>query len=296
MGSHFIKYLLDGNLATQVTVLDNLSYAADQSRLSGYESHFSFKNCDLRDPGQLIEATVGADIVFNFAAETHNDNSLKRPFDFIQTNVMGTYNLLEAARQNGFHLHQVSTDEVYGDLPLGSSAKFTEASAANASSPYSASKAAGDQLVKSWVRSFGVSATITNSANNFGPGQHPEKLIPRTLALIKAGRKPQLYGTGSNVRDWLYVEDHSAAVWLVATQGKIGQNYIVSAQDLLSNLDLIRLINAAHGLPHDFIEFVPDRPGHDLQYSSDSSRLRNELFWRPSGVKVETWLGSLSVA
>ena len=292
MGSHFVRYLIDRNLANEVVVLDSLTYAADRTRLTGYQNDFTFVKCDIVELDDLIDATAGSDIVFNFAAETHNDNSLKRPIDFLQTNIIGVYNLLEASRKNGFHLHQVSTDEVYGDLPLGSTERFTESSPINASSPYSASKAAGDQLVKAWVRSFGVSATITNSANNFGHGQHPEKLIPRTLGLIGAGKKPQLYGTGRNIRDWLNVEDHCSAVWLVATMGNRGQNYVVSAHSLMSNIELVKIINAVHGLPEDYVEFILDRPGHDLQYASDSSRLRNELAWNPSGMGIEEWLST----
>jgi dTDP-glucose 4,6-dehydratase len=290
MGSHFVRHLLNENLAEKVAVFDNLSYSSDRHRLQGYESRFIFIEGDLRESAKLNSATDGFDIVFNFAAETHNDNSLERPLDFIQTNIVGTSNLLEAARLNGFHLHQVSTDEVYGDLPLGSPDRFTETSSFNPSSPYSASKAASDHLVKAWARSFGVRATITNSANNFGSGQHPEKLIPRTISLIRSGRPPELYGKGKNVRDWIHVDDHSRAVWLVATQGTAGESYLVSANQLISNLELVQMINGAFGKPRDLFEFISDRPGHDLQYSSDSAKLRDELSWSPNAPSLEEWL------
>lgn len=295
MGANFVSFLHLNGLADRIVVFDNLSYASDESRLSQLpQGSYSLVVGDLRDEKSLMEVTRGADYVFNFAAETHNDNSLSRPIDFLQTNVMGLANLLEASRLHGFHLHQVSTDEVYGDLPLGSSQRFTEFSKYRPSSPYSASKASGDLLVSSWVRSFGVKATITNSANNFGNFQHPEKLIPRSIGLILDGKRPELYGNGRNVRDWLNVDDHSSAVWAVASLAKNGSQYLVSSGQLMSNLELVSAINLSFGRRADDLEFISDRPGHDLMYASSAERIREEIGWRPVGKSVSEWLESLA--
>lgn len=295
MGANFVSFLHLNGLADSIVVFDNLSYASDESRLSQLpQGSYSLVVGDLRDEKSLVEVTRGAEYVFNFAAETHNDNSLSRPIDFLQTNVMGVANLLEASRLHGFHLHQVSTDEVYGDLPLDSSQRFTEFSKYRPSSPYSASKASGDLLVSSWVRSFGVKATITNSANNFGNFQHPEKLIPRSIGLILDGKRPELYGNGRNVRDWLNVDDHSSAVWAVASLAKNGSQYLVSSGQLMSNLELVSAINLSFGRQADDLEFISDRPGHDLMYASSSERIREEIGWRPVGKSVSEWLESLA--
>lgn len=295
MGSDFVRFLLDHNPGVNITVVDNLAYSSDLARLEGYKSHFSFKQADIRDTDEMIQLTDEADFVFNFAAETHNDNSLERPLDFISTNVDGVVSLLEAARVNNFHFHQVSTDEVFGDMEAGSPSRFTEDSPIVPSSPYSASKAAGDAICLGWHRSFGVKLTISNSANNFGPYQHPEKLIPRSIELVRQGLKPKIYGDGSNVRDWLNVRDHSRAVWEIATKARKGSRYLISAHHLVSNLELIKFLNVALGQTPDFIEFVTDRPGHDRQYASDSGKLRTELGWKPEGPDIGTWFQTLGV-
>jgi dTDP-glucose 4,6-dehydratase len=291
MGSHFVRYVLRQQGVGSVTVLDNLSYASDPSRLSDVSGDFREVIGDIRDLDSLKSHTRGFDFVINFAAETHNDNSLTRPGDFVSTNVNGTFNLLECSRENGFRFHQVSTDEVFGDLPIDSSLQFDEESTIKPSSPYSASKAGGDALVLAWHRSFGVPVSITNAANNFGTGQHPEKLIPRSLFLLGSGSMPELYGSGLNVRDWLYVEDHSSAVWLAAN-GPTGERYLVGADQLVSNLDLIRHMNTCFGRPADAVTFVSDRPGHDRKYASNSSKIRSSLGWRPIGPSVFDWLSN----
>jgi dTDP-glucose 4,6-dehydratase len=295
MGSHFVKYLHSNNLADQIVVFDNLSYAADESRLSNLpDGSFALVVGDLRSSTHVEEVTKGSDFVFNFAAETHNDNSLVRPRDFVDTNVNGVLNLLEASRKYGFHLHQVSTDEVFGDLPLGSADRFVETAPYRPSSPYSASKASSDMLVLAWVRSFDVRATLTNSANNYGDFQHPEKLIPRSLQLIREGKKPELYGSGRNVRDWLHVDDHSSAVWKVATSSPNGSRYLVSRDQLLSNIDLIGLLNQGMGRAVDDFIFIPERAGHDLMYASNSAALRADLSWSPEGPTMKNWLLGLA--
>ncbi len=293
MGSDFVRYLVEEEPDVDITVIDNLAYSSDLARLKACEGRFRFTRADIRDTEAMLSITTGVDFVFNFAAETHNDNSLHRPLDFISTNVNGVVSLLEAARVNGFHLHQVSTDEVFGDMSVGSTSRFTEQSPVVPSSPYSASKAAGDALCLGWHRSFGVKVTISNSANNFGPYQHPEKLIPRSIQLISQGTKPEIYGDGSNVRDWLNVRDHSRAVWRISTTSEVGSRYLISAHDLVSNLELIELLNVALGQTPNFYKFVEDRPGHDRQYASDSTKLRSELGWTPQGPDVRSWIQSL---
>ena len=295
MGSDFVRFLDAEHSAVEIVIVDNHSYSADLARLSELKSAPQIMNADIRDLDEMKEITREVDLVVNFAAETHNDNSLVRPLDFVTTNVNGVASLLEASRENGFRLHQVSTDEVFGDMQVGSPERFVEDSPMDPSSPYSASKASGDNLCMGWARSFGVDVTVSNSANNFGPYQHPEKLIPRSIKLIQGGQKPKIYGDGSNVRDWINVRDHSRAVWEIATRAASGSRYIVSAHNLVSNLALIRTLNESFGLPSDNYEFVSDRPGHDRQYASDSSKLRKTLAWKPIEKSLQQWLKELSL-
>lgn len=295
MGSDFVRFLDAEHSELEVVIVDNHSYSADLTRLSGMKAMPRIINSDIRDLDAMKEITRDVNLVVNFAAETHNDNSLVRPLDFVTTNVNGVASLLEAARENGFRLHQVSTDEVFGDMEVGSEERFVEDSPIHPSSPYSASKASGDNLCMGWARSFGVDVTLSNSANNFGPYQHPEKLIPRSIELIRDGQKPKIYGDGSNVRDWINVRDHSRAIWEIATRAESGSRYIVSAHNLVSNLALIQTLNERYGLPSDNYEFVNDRPGHDRQYASDSSRLRRDLSWKPIEKSLQQWLNDLAL-
>lgn len=293
MGSDFVHFLVENQPDVEVLVIDNFSYSADLSRISGLENLVDVVKADIRNLDSMLELTQGIDLVFNFAAETHNDNSLTRPLDFVSTNIDGVANLLESARANGFRLHQVSTDEVFGDMEIGSEQRFNEDSPFRPSSPYSASKAAADSLCLGWFRSFNVDVTISNSANNFGANQHQEKLIPRSISLINSGQKPKIYGNGSNVRDWINVRDHSRAVWDIASKALSGSRYVVSAHNLVSNLELIRSLCLALGKPEDYFEFVVDRPGHDRQYASTSARLRSELSWEPVNTNLQDWLQEL---
>jgi dTDP-glucose 4,6-dehydratase len=222
-----------------------------------------------------------ADVVVHFAAESHNDNSLKSPRPFIETNVFGTFELIQACVKNSVRMHHVSTDEVFGDLALDGTDKFTRDTPYNPSSPYSASKASSDHLVRAWVRSFGLRATVSNCSNNFGPYQHEEKLIPRMVGLIKSGAKPELYGNGENVRDWIHVDDHNDGVWAVIEKGVIGQTYLLGADNQRSNLQVVQALLEFMGKPKDWIEFIGDRPGHDLRYAIDASATEAELGWKP---------------
>jgi dTDP-glucose 4,6-dehydratase len=226
----------------------------------------------------------------HFAAESHNDNSLHDPSPFIQTNIVGTFTLLEAARQHDVRLHHVSTDEVYGDLDLDDPKRFTEDTPYNPSSPYSASKAGSDHLVRAWVRSMGVEATISNCSNNYGPWQHIEKFIPRQITTVIDGGRPRVYGTGHNVRDWIHAEDHSSAVLRILERGQIGETYLIGADGERNNLDVVRMILAHFGRGADDYDLVADRAGHDLRYAIDSTKLREQLGWQPALADFEAGL------
>jgi dTDP-glucose 4,6-dehydratase len=281
IGSNFVRRTLATRADVKITVLDSLTYAGRLSNLEGLERKFDFVKGDICD-SKIVESVVSkADVVVHFAAESHNDNSLKSPRPFVETNVFGTFELIQACVKNGVRMHHVSTDEVFGDLALDGTDKFTRDTPYNPSSPYSASKASSDHLVRAWVRSFGLQATISNCSNNFGPYQHEEKLIPRMITLINSGAKPQLYGNGANVRDWIHVDDHNDGVWAVIDRGAVGQTYLLGADNQRSNLEVVQSLLTIMGKPDDFIEFVDDRPGHDLRYAIDASSSEVELGWSP---------------
>ncbi|HZL06017.1 MAG TPA: GDP-mannose 4,6-dehydratase, partial [Coriobacteriia bacterium] len=215
IGANFVHQTVRERPDVSITVLDALTYAGDRASLAPVADRITFVKGDITDAALMDGLVAGCDVVVHFAAESHNDNSLAEPWPFVQTNVVGTYTLLEAVRRHGKRLHHISTDEVYGDLDLDDPAKFTPETPYNPSSPYSSTKAASDLLVRAWVRSFGVQATISNCSNNYGPYQHVEKFIPRQITNVVDGVRPKLYGAGANVRDWIHVEDHNAAVWTI---------------------------------------------------------------------------------
>jgi len=264
----------------QITVVDKMTYAANKDNLPESD-RVKLVEADVASASEINKLCKDADLVVHFAAESHNDNSLKNPKPFIDSNIYGTFNLLEAARKHGFHLHHVSTDEVYGDLELDDPEKFTTYTPYNPSSPYSASKAASDHLVRAWVRSFDIKATISNCSNNYGPRQHIEKFIPRQITEILEDRKPKLYGDGLNVRDWIHVDDHNLAVLDIIKKGKSGETYLIGADGEKNNKEVIRLILELMGKDADDYEHVADRPGHDLRYAIDASKLKDELAWKP---------------
>ncbi len=281
IGANFVHWTREHRPEVQVTVLDALTYASDGSSLADLGDHVTFVEGDITD-GPLVDRLVGeTDVVVHFAAETHNDNSLVDPSPFLRTNIIGTYTILEAVRRHGVRLHHVSTDEVYGDLELDDPARFTEDTPYNPSSPYSSTKAASDLLVRAWVRSFGVRATLSNCSNNYGPYQHVEKFIPRQITNVLDGVAPKLYGDGLNVRDWIHVDDHNSAVWAVIDGGRLGETYLIGADGEETNKEVVRAILRALGQPEDAYEHVSDRPGHDRRYAIDSSKLRAELGWTP---------------
>ena len=292
IGANFVHMCVRDQPQDDVTVLDSLSYAGSRESLAPVADKIALVEGDVADP-DIVDALVRvSDAVVHFAAETHVDNALADPQPFLHANVIGTYTLLEAVRRHGVRLHHISTDEVYGDLPLNTADRFTEATPYNPSSPYSATKAASDLLVRSWVRSYGVRATISNCSNNFGPYQHVEKFIPRQITNILTGRTPKLYGAGANVRDWIHVADHNAAVRTILERGEIGRTYLIGAGNERTNFAVLQAILAAMGRePTDF-EHVTDRAGHDLRYAIDPSALRDELGWRPMHADFTTALAA----
>ncbi|MDU7717421.1 dTDP-glucose 4,6-dehydratase [Cutibacterium avidum] len=281
IGSNFAHWIINNTDAT-VTVLDAMTYAASEASLEGLpRNRFQLVRGSVCDADLVDELVSHHDAVVHFAAESHNDNSLDGPAPFIQTNIVGTFTLLQAVRKHEKRLHHISTDEVYGDLQLDDPTKFTPQTRYNPSSPYSASKASSDLLVRAWVRSFGVQATISNCSNNYGPRQHVEKFIPRQITEILEGRRPKLYGSGLNVRDWIHVDDHNSAVWTILERGTIGETYLIGADGELDNKTVIELILELMGQPIDGYDHVNDRPGHDLRYAIDATKLRQELGWQP---------------
>jgi dTDP-glucose 4,6-dehydratase len=289
--------------------VDALTYAACLENVASVSesSQYSFEHADIRDRSALdtIFEKYQPDAVMHLAAESHVDRSIDGPADFIETNVTGTFNMLEAARSywqahgkpETFRFHHISTDEVYGSLPSDPSAQFTEETPYDPRSPYSASKASSDHLVRAWHETYGLPVVLTNCSNNYGPYHFPEKLIPVIILNALAGKPLPIYGTGSNIRDWLYVEDHAEALLLVLEKGAIGRSYNIGGENERTNLELVqtvcqildRLKQKNTGTYADLIRFVQDRPGHDARYAIDSSRIRDELGWRPS-VAVEEGL------
>jgi len=264
-----------------ITVLDALTYAANRENLDAVADRVELVVGSVSDEGLVDTLVHEHDLVVHFAAESHNDNSLDDPWPFVDTNIIGTYRVLEAVRRHGTRLHHVSTDEVYGDLELDDPARFNETTPVNPSSPYSASKASADLLVRAWVRSFAITATLSNSSNNYGPYQHVEKLIPRQITNILSDVKPKLYGAGANVRDWIHVDDHIDAVITIVEKGRPGETYLIGADGEQSNRQIVAMLLEIMGSPADWFELVSDRPGHDLRYAIDASKLRAETGWEP---------------
>ena len=289
--------------------VDALTYAACLDNVAGVAEtpNYAFEHVDIRDRASLdaVFAKVTPDVVMHLAAESHVDRSIDGPADFIETNVNGTFNMLEVARNywqaqgkpEAFRFHHISTDEVFGSLPNDRSVQFTEDTPYDPRSPYSASKASSDHLVRAWYETYGLPVVLTNCSNNYGPYHFPEKLIPVVILNALAGKPLPIYGDGGNIRDWLYVEDHADALLLVLEKGTLGRSYNIGGENERTNLELVktlcgildRLHPRAVGSYADLIAFVADRPGHDARYSIDPNRIRDELGWRPS-VTVEEGL------
>ena len=292
IGSNFVHHVIE-HTDDHVTVLDKLTYAGNRASLEGLPAdRLTFVEGDIADAALVDGLFADADAVVHYAAESHNDNSLNDPRPFLDTNIIGTYTLLEAARTHGTRLHHISTDEVYGDLELDDPARFTESTPYNPSSPYSSTKAGSDLLVRAWVRSFGVQATISNCSNNYGPYQHVEKFIPRQITNVIRGIRPKLYGKGENVRDWIHADDHSSAVLTILDKGVIGETYLIGADGEKDNKTVVELILTLMGQPADAYDHVTDRAGHDLRYAIDSTKLRTELGWQPQYRDFEAGLAA----
>ncbi|XBH23129.1 dTDP-glucose 4,6-dehydratase [Jonesiaceae bacterium BS-20] len=296
IGTNFVRYVLSTDPQVRVTVLDAFTYAARGDNLAYLRergevawgpnaadagARLEVVRGSITDQGLVDQLVAEHDVVVHLAAESHNDNSLANPKTFVDTNLVGTFHILQAVLKHNRRLHHVSTDEVYGDLPLGGKEKFTEESAYKPSSPYSATKAGSDLLVQAWIRSFGLRATISSCSNNYGPFQHVEKFIPRQITNLIDGVRPRLYGTGANVRDWIHVLDHCSALWLILQRGVIGRTYLVGADAERSNLQMVGRILSEFGRGPDDYDLVADRAGHDLRYAIDASRITAELGWRP---------------
>lgn len=294
IGSNFVRRTLETHPEASITVLDALTYAGNLENLSGLEGKFEFVEGNILDSAAVDSLVGRVDQVVHFAAESHNDNSLSSPRPFVETNVLGTFEIIQACVKHGKRLHHVSSDEVFGDMPLDSLEKFSSRTPYRPSSPYSATKASSDLLVRAWVRSFGLQATISNCSNNYGPYQHEEKLIPRTVLLAASGIKPKVYGDGSNIRDWIHVDDHTDGVWAIMKKGFVegeAATYLLGANGERTNREVVRAVLDHLGLDEDFIEFVPDRAGHDLRYAIDASETTRALGWKPKHLNFEQSLG-----
>ena len=287
IGSNFVFHMLDEHPDAQVVALDALTYAGNLETLDKVmdEDNFSFVKGDIADREAVFQLFEDEkfDVVVNFAAESHVDRSIEDPGVFLRTNIIGTQVLMDASREFGVQrFHQVGTDEVYGDLPLDRpDLFFTEEMNITASSPYSASKAAADLLAMAYHRTYGLPVTISRCSNNYGPYQFPEKLIPLMIANALADKPLPVYGTGENVRDWLYVEDHCRAIDMVLQDGKVGEVYNIGGHNEKSNLEVVKTILRQLGKPESLITFVGDRKGHDLRYAIDPTKIHNDLGWLP---------------
>ena len=287
IGSNFIYYMLENHPDYKIVCVDCLTYAGNMSTLGETMKNLNFQVyktniCDRAAIYKIFEIEK-PDIVVNFAAESHVDRSIENPEVFLQTNILGTQVMMDACRHYGIiRYHQVSTDEVYGDLPLGRpDLFFTETTPIHASSPYSASKGSADLLVQAYNKTFGLPVTISRCSNNYGPHQFPEKLIPLMIVNALNNKPLPVYGKGENVRDWLYVEDHCKAIDLIIHKGKVGEVYNIGGHNEMKNIDIVKLICKELGKPESLITYVTDRQGHDMRYAIDSTKIYNDLGWLP---------------
>lgn len=294
IGANFVHWVHTAHPETRLSVIDNLTYAGNMESLRNIPpSNFRFIGGDICN-AQLINSLFEKklydlsgsvlppiDTIVHFAAESHNDNSILEAQPFIRTNVEGTFVLLEAARHYNIRFHHISTDEVYGDFDFDTTKKFTETSPYKPSSPYSATKAASDHLVRAWYRTYGVRATISNCSNNYGAYQHVEKFIPRQITNILSSLRPKLYGAGMEIRDWIHVEDHCRAIWEVVTKGTLGETYLIGSNGEHTNAEVLRIILECMGQPENNFDFVHNRPGVDKRYAIDFTKIAQELGWKP---------------
>lgn len=285
IGSNFILYWLKNHKEDEVVNLDKLTYAGNLENLKSVENNknYTFQKGDIQNAQDVKKAIEGVDTVVNFAAESHVDRSILDPAPFLLTNVVGTQVLLQGALQQKIkRFHHVSTDEVFGALTLETKGRFNEKTPYNPRSPYAASKASSDHLVRAYAETFGLPITITNCSNNFGPYQFPEKLIPLAITNVLEGKKIPVYGDGLYVRDWLYVEDHCAAIDLVIQKGRIGETYCIGVDGDIPNIEVVKKLLTLLEVSEDNLEYVKDRPGHDRRYAIDATKIKTELGWKPT--------------
>ena len=283
IGSNFIKYVLDTYPNDTIVSIDKETYASNREYLREFneDSRYSFHHGDIASVGDIERALSDADAIVNFAAESHVDNSIYDSSSFVSSNYIGTVNLLNFAKERKMRFNQVSTDEVFGSLPEGGASRFTETTCYNPRNPYSATKAAADHMALAYYNTYSLPVTVTHSSNNYGPHQHREKLIPKAILSLLENRKIPIYGDGHQMRDWIFVEDNCRAIDMVLRNGTCGQRYIIGGNSEMSNIDVVGRIIELMGKGLDSIEHVRDRPGHDLRYSSDYSRMQRELGWEP---------------
>jgi len=284
IGTNFIKYWVANHPSDQIVNLDKVTYAANPTNLDDLKnnSNYTFVKGDILDNELLDKIVPGTDLIIHFAAESHVDRSIDDPTLFVKTNVLGTYTLLNSAKKHGnIRFHHISTDEVFGSIPFGSDAQFSETTPYDPTSPYSASKASSDHFVRAFGKTFNLPITISNCSNNYGPYQHPEKMIPRMITNLLDNKKVPVYGKGENFRDWLFVTDHCTAIDLIVNKGKIGETYCIGGlQDPTRNIDLVHYVISLMGKGEDQLEFVTDRPAHD-NYSINWQKIASELGWKP---------------
>ena len=306
IGSTFIKNYLKNNPNDTITNLDNLTIGSNLQNLTSIENNpnYSFIKNDIKNEKTILDISKDKDLIINFAAESHVDRSIANPKPFIETNILGTYSLLEAVRKYDKSFIHISTDEVYGDAKENKS--FTEERSLNPSNPYSATKASSDLLVSAYERTYGINSITTRCTNNFGPHQFPEKLVPKTIIRLIKNLKVPLYGDGSQIRSWIYVSDHVSAIESIISKGQSGHVYNITAYEEITNLTIVKKILEILGKSENMIEYVNDRPGHDKRYSIDCSKIENSLGWKPKYefddalketvswyVKNESWWESL---
>jgi dTDP-glucose 4,6-dehydratase len=283
IGANFIHYWVKTHPEDKIVNLDKLTYAADLHNLRDLKTNknYSFIKGDISNKSTVDKLASKVDAIINFAAESHVDRSIADSSNFLRSNIIGVHNLLEISRKHKIRFHQVSTDEVYGSLKLGSSVKFTEASRYAPKNPYAATKASADHLVNAYYNTYDLPVTISNCSNNYGPYQHPEKLIPKTIINAILGNEIPVYGNGLQIRDWIYVEDHCSALDIILKKGLYGETYLVGVNNERQNIDVVKMILTQLEVNKDAIKFVADRPGHDVRYAIDSTKIKKKLGWKP---------------
>lgn len=283
IGMNFINYWL-GKYDDEIINVDKITYASNDPKFinTSGKGNYEFVRGDISDPALIGKLTKDVDSIVNFAAESHVDNSIADSRNFVMSNILGTHNLIESIRGTEIRYHHISTDEVFGSLELESNDQFTESSCYSPNNPYSATKASADHLVRAYINTYNIRATISNCSNNYGPLQHQEKLIPKTILRLLNGKKAPLYGNGKQVRDWIFVRDHCTAIDLILKKGKIGETYLIGSKNQKANIEIVAHIAKILDMDlKECVEFIEDRPGHDVRYAINPSKIVEELGWHP---------------